>query len=200
MFDDIRAHFFPSELTPSVRAISIDSATFWQMTNAVPAQEDPFTSLVALGNYQMPQACAACSQALRSVYDATHREFILFMAEDDRCVGWHYGMMIDPSTFCMSYSAVIKSYQRRGVYGAFLRAFLPYLHALGYERVTSNHMVTNRAVLIAKLKAGFIITGTVLDERWGAQASLAYFFHEDRRAGFARAYSVEHYGGTPEYR
>jgi hypothetical protein len=60
-------------------------------------------------------------------------------------------------------------------------------------------MVTNRAVLIAKLKAGFIITGTVLDERWGAQVSMAYFFHEDRREGFARAYSVEHYRGTPEY-
>ncbi len=147
----------------------------------------------------MPNERAARAQALQAVYNTTHREFILCM-EEDRCVGWHYGVMIDPSAFLMSYSAVVKSRQRRGIYGAFLKAFLPYLHALGYERVASNHMVTNRLVLIAKLKARFIITGTVLDERWGAQVSLAYFFNEDRREGFARAYSVEHYAGTPEYR
>lgn len=60
-------------------------------------------------------------------------------------------------------------------------------------------MVNNRAVLIAKLKAGFVITGTVLDERWGAQAALTYFFYEDRRRGFAQTYSLESYAGTPDY-
>jgi ribosomal protein S18 acetylase RimI-like enzyme len=198
MFNDVRAQFFPADLVPGVRAIIVDSTTFWQTVASIPADEDPFASLRALGNYQMPHERDARAQPLQAVYDATHREFVLFM-EKDRCVGWHYGTMIDPSTFFMSYSAVIKSYQQRGIYGAFLKAFLPYLYRLGYERATSNHMVTNRAVLIAKLKAGFIITGTVLDERWGAQVSMAYFFHEDRREGFARAYSVEHYAGTPEY-
>ncbi len=198
MFADIRAQFFPADLVPGVRTVPVDSATFWRTTGAIPTYDDPFASLAELGNYQVPAERAMRSQPLQAVYSTTHREFILFM-EEDRCVGWHYGMMIDPSTFFMSYSAVIKSYQQRGIYGTFLKAFLPYLHALGYERVTSNHMVTNRAVLIAKLKAGFIITGTVLDERWGAQVSMAYFFHEDRREGFARAYSVEHYRGTPEY-
>ncbi|MCG8351541.1 MAG: hypothetical protein MI924_27555 [Chloroflexales bacterium] len=102
--------------------------------------------------------------------------------------------------FFMAYSGIVPAYQRRGIYGAFLRAFLPYLHALGYERVTSNHMVNNRLVLIAKLKAGFFITGVTLDERYGAQVTLTHFFYPDRRTGFARAYSVEDYSGAPDYR
>lgn len=57
-----------------------------------------------------------------------------------------------------------------------------------------NHMVNNRAVLIAKLKAGFVITGMTLDERYGAQVSLSYLFHADRQAGFERAFSLESYG------
>jgi hypothetical protein len=69
---------------------------------------------------------------------------------------------------------------------------------LGYERVTSNHMVNNRPVLIAKLKAGFHITGIVLDERYGAQVSLAYFFYPDRREGFARAYSLATFPMPPD--
>jgi hypothetical protein len=34
------------------------------------------------------------------------------------------------------------------------------------------------------------ITGRSLDERFGAQVTLAYFFADDRRKGFARAFSL----------
>jgi hypothetical protein len=61
-------------------------------------------------------------------------------------------------------------------------------------------MVNNRPVLIAKLKAGFHIVGLSLDERFGAQVTLAYFSHEDRREGFARAFSLERgYPSPPDY-
>lgn len=48
---------------------------------------------------------------------------------------------------------------------------LLYLHDLGLERVTSNHMVNNRAILIAKLKSESFVTGMALDERWGVLGS-----------------------------
>lgn len=82
-------------------------------------------------------------------------------------------------------------YQRKGIYSAFLDRFLRYLYTLGYERVVSNHQTNNRAVLIAKLKAGFNITAVNLDERWGAQVELTYLFYEDRQRGYERAFALE---------
>jgi GNAT superfamily N-acetyltransferase len=199
MFDEIRAAYFPAELGSGITAVAADSAVFWQTLDTIAADDQPFSSLGNLGNYELPQARAPRAQALNAVYAQTHREHILFTTAANTCVGWSTGAMLDPSTFFMSYSAVIPRYQQLGIYSAFLGIFLRYLHALGYERVTSNHMVKNRAVLIAKLKAGFVITGTILDERWGAQAALTYFFYEDRRRGFARTYSLETYAGTPDY-
>ncbi len=51
----------------------------------------------------------------------------------------------------------------------------------------------NRILSSIELKAGFSIEGMVLDERFGAQVGLVYLFHEDRRQGFARAFSLETY-------
>lgn len=195
MLEAPRAQHFPAPLTANVTAVAVDAPTFWQALDAISAAEDPFTSFAALGNYTLPPERATWADALRPIAAHMHQEHILFM-QQDRCVGWSHGRMVDATTFFMAFSGVVRSCQRQGIYRAFVRAFLPYLHALGYERVTSNHMVNNRAVLIAKLKAGFVITGMVLDERYGAQVSLSYFFYEDRRCGFERAYSLEHYGAV----
>lgn len=198
MFDELRARHFPCPLTPDVVAVAVEAPTFWRALAAIPQADEPFTPLEQLGNYAPPAERAAHAQPLRAVAAATHHEHLLLM-QGERCVGWSQGMLRDPDTFFMAYSRVVRSQQRRGLYTALLHALLPYLGALGYERVTSNHMVTNRAVLIAKLKAGFVISGMVLDERYGAQVSLTYLCHTDRRTGFARAYSVEDYPGIPEY-
>ncbi len=198
MFDDIRSRFFPHALHSSVSVAPVDHETFWRTIETVPPEEEPFAPPESLGHYTSPQGQAAQSPLLRQAARATHEEYLLLLDGRERCVGWSYGRMRDVRTFLMAHSAVVRSRQREGLYTALLGALLPYLRALGYERVTSNHMVTNRAVLIAKLKAGFIISGMVLDERFGAQVSMTYFFDEERRRGFARAYSVEDYPGTPE--
>ena len=56
-----------------------------------------------------------------------------------------------------------------------------------------DHMVNNRAVLVAKLKAGFIATGMSLDERWGAVLWLTYYFEDQVEDAFRRAFSLEKY-------
>ncbi|GAB4206029.1 MAG: hypothetical protein OHK0022_32680 [Roseiflexaceae bacterium] len=199
MFDDIRSRFFPCALHNRVAVVPADHNHFWNTLAAIPPEEEPFAPSADLGHYAPPQGQATQSPLLRQAARANHEEYLLLLDQYERCVGWTYGRMRDVRTFLMAHSAVVRSRQREGLYTALLVAFLPYLRALGYERVTSNHMVTNRAVLIAKLKAGFIVSGMVLDERFGAQVSLSYFFEEERRQGFARVYSVEHYPGTPEY-
>ncbi|HEU4323328.1 MAG TPA: hypothetical protein VFS21_09255 [Roseiflexaceae bacterium] len=199
MFDNIRSRFFPHALHNSVSVVSVDHETFWRAVETIPPEEGPFAPSASLGHYAPPEGQAAQSTLLRQAARANHEEYLLLLDECKRCVGWSYGRMRDVRTFLMAHSAVVRPRQREGLYTALLGVLLPYLRVLGYERVTSNHMVTNRAVLIAKLKAGFIISGMALDERFGAQVSMTYFFDEERRQGFAHAYSVEHYPDTPEY-
>jgi RimJ/RimL family protein N-acetyltransferase len=196
MFEDTRQRFFPTSLVAGIQARPCDSAELEPIWEKLSDQiETPF---VELGNYEMPAERESRLARLQEVYGRTHREQFLFETEKNEPIGWSVGAMIDASTFFMSWTAILPSHQRRGIYTAFLKVFLPYLHALGYERVTSNHMVNNRPVLIAKLKVGFHITGIVLDERYGAQVSLAYFFYQDRRDGFARTYSLGHFPQPPD--
>jgi GNAT superfamily N-acetyltransferase len=188
VFAEIRAQFFPAELAAGVTARLVDPGTFWPIAARLgPDVQIPFAEL---GLYEIPAERRQRSQRLRAVAEASHREHIFFYAAEGEPVGWSYGHMLDAITFFMSWSAVMPAYRRRGLYTAYLQALLPYLETLGYERVTSKHLVTNRPVLIAKLKAGFHITGLSLDERFGAQVTLAYFFADDRREGFARAFSL----------
>jgi hypothetical protein len=98
--------------------------------------------------------------------------------------------MLDAMTFFMTSTGVLAAYRRKGIYTAFLKGFLLYLSALGYERITSKHQLNNRPVIIAKLKVGFNIVSVDADERWGAQVGMAYLFHDDRRRGFERAFAL----------
>jgi hypothetical protein len=51
----------------------------------------------------------------------------------------------------------------------------------GFQIVTSRHTATNNAVIIPKLKAGFVIIGLELDDRFGTLVKLAYYFSAGRR-------------------
>ena len=187
MFEEIREAFFPVVL----KGITVKSVSGGEIGDVyAELAAKIFSPLETLGNFETPPSRRERAKSLNGLWQQTHHEHIVF-SDGTRPVGWSSGTMTEPGTFFMAYSGVLPEYQRRGIYGAFLEVFLRYLSALGYERVTSNHMVNNRAVLIAKLKAGFAISGTVLDERYGAQVALTYFLHPDRAEGFARAFSLE---------
>lgn len=190
MFEEARTAFFPSELIPGVTAKSVSETIIEDVWRSL--TEEVFSPLETLGNYSAPRERLEKAKALHDLHAQTHHENIVFYRHA-QAVGWSSGVMLDASTFFMAYSGVLPAYQRQGIYGTFLRVFLRYLSALKYERVTSNHMVNNRAVLIAKLKANFVVTGVVLDERYGAQLALTHFLHTERRKGFERAFSLERY-------
>ena len=98
--------------------------------------------------------------------------------------------MEDAATFFIDKIGFILSYRGKGLYTAFLKQWLPYMEALGYERVTTTHHPNNRAILIAELKAGFDIVGLELHESHGPLVRMAYFVHDDRRRGFEDAFSM----------
>jgi GNAT superfamily N-acetyltransferase len=191
MFDEVRAQFFPYPLTPDITAVSvIDSAAFW--SEVVPLMGMIFPPYSDLGAFSLPESRRSRLKPLAEAFGKTHHEYFIFRTDDGQAVGYSYGDIRDRETFFMTSSGILPEYRQQGLYTGFLKHFLSYLYALGYERVVSNHQTNNRAVIIAKLKAGFNVTAVNLDERWGSQVELTYLFHEDRRQGYAQAYTLEH--------
>ena len=152
-----------------------------------------FGNFQALDMFRTPVERRTNQQTLRDVLNC-HTEYFLFVNSAEKIIGWSFGTQTDADTYFMQFTGIDPDYQNKGIYTAFLKKLLPYLKSLGYERVISNHLVNNRAVLIAKLKAGFDIFGMSLDERWGAQVELVHHLYPDRHQGYKQTFSLPDYG------
>lgn len=126
--------------------------------------------------------------SLRERYEVLHHEWFLFLDSKGTPVGWHIGEAEDWATFYMRNTGILPAHQNRGIYDAFCSAFMTYLEEIGYERVSSQHMATNRRILIMKLKRGFDIAGLELTESWGPLVKLVRLIAPDRRVSFYRQY------------
>jgi RimJ/RimL family protein N-acetyltransferase len=102
--------------------------------------------------------------------------------QGDEFVGWHVGDQRSPDEFYMRNSGVVPHMQGRGHYTKMLRAILIELQALGFQVISSKHNATNNRVIIPKLKAGFVITGLELSDKFGTLVRLEYFTNRTRRA------------------
>jgi GNAT superfamily N-acetyltransferase len=188
MVDEIRNIHFPAKLDELVTVTAVSRQTFYEVTGQL--YTHIFTPLTHLGLYQEPEPQ---TDLARKLAQQIHYEYFVFNNEVGEPIGFSSGKVTDGQTFFMEWSGLLPAYQRRGLYSHFLDSLIPYLQALGIERVTSNHMGTNRPVLIAKLKAGFVVTGVTLDERHGMLVWLARFLEPARQQGFEQAFSLEHF-------
>ena len=81
----------------------------------------------------------------------------------------------DRSRYQMRHTVVNPAYQRRGIYSEIIARALGYSADLGFAVVISEHSPANNAVLIAKLRAGFHVTGFEIDAAFGTSIVLTYF-------------------------
>ena len=75
-------------------------------------------------------------------------------------VGWSHAYLYHGGSLHVANSAVLPEFRRQGIYTQLMAAVEAEAARLGCLRVESHHQATNAAVLIAKLKAGYIIVGT----------------------------------------
>lgn len=94
--------------------------------------------------------------------------------QGEEFVGWHFGRQEDASTYYMTNSAILPEHRRKGLYAALLAEVMKILTEKGFQRIYSRHNMTNNAVIIPKLKAGFVITGTELSDTFGALVHLTF--------------------------
>lgn len=185
-FDEKRHQFFPFEVKPGIVVKAVDVATVYEVTGKL--TEQVFSSMTELG--LMP--FTAGPEHLQATRQRHAEQFVIY-ANGDEPIGWSIGEQRAVDDFFMTWTGIIPAYQNQGIYSAFLRHFISYCMALGYARITSNHMVNNRRVIVAKMKAGFIASGMSLDERIGAALWLTYYIDKAREAGFKSAFSLENY-------
>ena len=100
----------------------------------------------------------------------------------NRLVGWSHAVLAHGGVLYVSNSAVDDAYRRRGLYSRLIAAMEEQARALGCVRIESHHRTGNAAVLIAKLKAGYTITGTEFAAEMGLLVKMSKHLHPGREA------------------
>ncbi|MBS1537033.1 MAG: GNAT family N-acetyltransferase [Bacteroidetes bacterium] len=96
-------------------------------------------------------------------------------------VGWHFGGQESNEKYYMRNTALFPEHRGKGVYSALLPHILSIIEKKGFQIIYSRHHATNNAVIVPKLKAGFIITGFEITDQFGTLVHLSYYFNPLRR-------------------
>jgi ribosomal protein S18 acetylase RimI-like enzyme len=99
----------------------------------------------------------------------------------DEMIGWSYSRQEPSDSLYMQNSGIVPEHRRKGLYTYLVRETLALAEKLGFQSVWSLHRTTNNAVVIPKLKEGFIITGMDISDSFGTRVKLAYYFNPTRR-------------------
>ena len=99
----------------------------------------------------------------------------------DALVGWSQGYRQGKTDFYMLNSGVARTERRKGIYSELVKAVLAHAESQGYSKVTSRHAAANSAVLIAKLRLGFQVSGFEYSEVYGPLVQLTFLVNEARR-------------------
>ncbi|UBV42489.1 GNAT family N-acetyltransferase [Deinococcus taeanensis] len=113
------------------------------------------------------------------------------IAHGGQVAGWQLSRAWDDRTAYMVNTTLLPDHRGRGVYTRLLPTVLDALRAEGFDLVRSHHHLTNNAVILPKLRAGFHVQGVQVDEH-GVMAVLmrsfdaAYEAYMHRRSGLTR--------------
>jgi GNAT superfamily N-acetyltransferase len=104
----------------------------------------------------------------------------LFSAENE-FVGYSFGMQETEDTFYMAASAVLPEHRGRGLYNDLVKYVIKRATEEGFQKIYGTHCATNNAVLIAKMKLGFVFSKVELSDMFGTILHLQYFTNPLRR-------------------
>ena len=104
----------------------------------------------------------------------------LYILKGATRIGWFLGEQLNRETFYMRNTGIFEEFRNKGIYKSLLSLLIEILREKGFQKLTSSHIVTNNHVIVAKLKAGFIISGFEISDRFGLFVNLTYNFNEIR--------------------
>ncbi len=96
-------------------------------------------------------------------------------------IGFSFGAQESEETFYMMASAVLPTHRGKGLYSALVKEVLERCREEGFQKIYGTHCATNNAVLIPKLKLGFIFSKIELSDMFGTIIHLQYYTNPLRR-------------------
>ena len=124
---------------------------------------------------------------------STQYRLYLTVWDNNKLIGWSWGFQITGIEFYMCNSAVFPEYRRKGIYTELIKKVISKAQEDGFQEITSKHHPDNNAVIIPKLKAGFIIQGFEINPRFGLLVNLIFYKSKEilnihnQRTGFKKA-------------
>jgi len=100
----------------------------------------------------------------------------------EQLIGWTLASPDGASLLHMVNSGVARSERRKGVYSELARLVIEQAKSKGYSFIVSRHATNNNAVIVAKLKLGFFVSGFEYSEVYGPLVRLTFLLGEKRRA------------------
>ena len=150
--------------------------------------EPNYTALVdeAFSNYlesELLSAVAREEAAAKAVSPAAKIADALRIGafRGEKLVGWTYASPEGSSLLYMINSGVTPSERKNGIYSELARLVIEHARARGYVAILSRHAANNNAVIIAKLKLGFFVSGFEYSEVYGPLIRLTYLLGKLRR-------------------
>ncbi len=130
-------------------------------------------------------------------------QWYFLIYDNETPIGRHFGFQKSELEYFMANTGILPEYQNRKIYSAFLKFIIERAVDEGFQFITSIHHADNNAVIIPKLKAGFIIQSfgfliqtMILESNFGPMIQLVYpakdIYRKTFNAGFgAKAISTE---------
>jgi len=102
-------------------------------------------------------------------------------SKNNEFVGFTFGFQESEEVFYMACSAVLPEYRRSGLYTELVKFVIKRTSDEGFQKIYGTHCATNNAVIIPKLKLGFIFSKLELSDTFGTIIHLQYFTNPLRR-------------------
>ena len=99
----------------------------------------------------------------------------------DSLVGWTFARAEGANYFHMVNSGVAPAERRQGVYSQLVQLAIEHASSRGCVAILSRHAANNNAVIVAKLKLGFFVSGFEYSEVYGPLVRLTFLLGKLRR-------------------
>lgn len=149
-----------------------------------------FTSLhydeLFLGDQDSPFLWGDSTEARRRYYREAG-DFFAFRDQNE-IFGVFAGTLHDWSTYYLRHTLLLTEYQGHGFYQKFFNHIVGILDSKGVPRLEGEISPLNQKHLHIFMKAGFVVSGLNLTERWGSMLRLTRFLDSQRMDVFSKQF------------
>ncbi|MHC4909866.1 MAG: hypothetical protein ACYTF9_09130 [Planctomycetota bacterium] len=175
-------HFAPLEAAGcTLQRMGKDA--FWERHARDVLPHFPPEAEINLRGLQTPETRARQARIASSRCDAPLQDYCIFEM-DGQAAGAFCGYQKTASDYYMLHTTICTDFRRRGLYRRVVDGSIAYTRELGFDTITSDHAPGNNPIIIAKLGAGFRITGLEIMAEVGTTLRLTYYHNPDHLAAY----------------